>query len=156
MKQKIDLQEIFLENLIKNKSDEKQIKRINDKINLLIEIRKNNTNINLKKIEEIPKDKKIESKNNFNFSHGFSILKPKLFYEEIIKKNFIVFSMCYGSYLYFSKYSKFVISVDHIKDYRKLFIFTFCFLPLWISLYFSKLDFEIKQVENKLKGNKYD
>jgi hypothetical protein len=155
MRQKINLQEIFSENLIQNKSDENQIKRINDKINLLLEIRKNKTNSNMKKFEDITKIEKIENKNNFIFSFGLSNLNIKLFYEEIVKKNFFVFSLCYGSYL-FSKFSRFVISVDHINNYRKLFTFSFCFLPFGIILYFSKMDFDLKQIEYKLKGYKYE
>jgi len=152
MRNKINLEEIFSENLMQNKSDENQMKRITEKINLLIEIRKNNTNSLIKKFEfeEISKDEKKENKNNISFSNN---IKPKLFLEEIIKKNFFVFSFCYGSYLYFTKFSRFLLDVEHIVNYRKIFTFTFCFLPLGISLYFSKMDFDLKQLEIKIKGN---
>lgn len=118
--------------------------KIND--SKIIESIRNKINLNINEIEKFLNYKNIP--NNTKTSIKF-IKEKKIDYTDFMKveftKNLIVAASSAIIYVYFTKISDYMVKANSLKLFKPVFIFTFCLAPIGISLYNTKLDYEIKK-----------
>jgi hypothetical protein len=135
-------------------TDDNQLTRIKNKMDIIIASKKikifeSYTDI-YKKKQKILNDEKEQLKNS-----NKQIINEKERNEFILqefKRNTGIGIIGLFTYMYFDKFSNFLRNTNSIKNYRQLFIFNFCFMPLIIGVYFSKLNYDNKCYE--IKKNK--
>lgn len=141
-----DLLSIFnIKNSLEIK-DEEQLKRIRKKMDLLIDSKK----LNFLFISE--NKNKQEEISNIKLKNIPDKILNEIYYKEVIMKNAALALISLGAYFYFDKYTNFLNKVNSIYYYKKLFLATFCFVPIMLSYNFSKMNYEYKIIEMRL-GN---
>ena len=139
-----DLIKIFnLKNTLEIK-DEEQLKRIRKKMDLLI---------NSKKLNFLSMDENINKGNeisNIKLKNISNSIKNEIYYREVVMKNAVLVFISVGAYLYFDKFTNFLNKANSIYYYKKAFLFTFCFVPIFLNYSFSKMNYEYKLLEIRL------
>jgi hypothetical protein len=123
--------------------DSGQLKRIEQKLMLLYELKHGILDKTINDIElNFRGDVKTfykENKKSFLQSLDNRNINMEL------KNNIIVGMISLSSYLYFTKISKMFNSVHSIALFRPIFLFTFCGAPILISFYFSYLNLNLNE-----------
>jgi hypothetical protein len=142
-----DLLKIFnLKNSLEIK-DPDQLKRIRKKLDFLI---------NSKKLHYLLRNsnKKIINNNKIKLKKIPKDIINEIYYKEIVMKNLMIFLVSLTAYFYFSKYTDALSRVNSIYHYKKIFVVTFCFIPVLLNYKFSVMNYEYKILQMQL--GKYD
>jgi len=127
--------------------DEQQLFRVRKKIDILINSKKLDflfvTNENKHKTA-------AAGLSNIKFKNIPKSLMNELYYKEVVIKNAAFGFISFATYLFFDKYSNYLHQVNSIYYYKKLFLLTYCFVPILLNFAFSKMNYEYRLLELKL------
>jgi len=127
--------------------DDKQLKRVKNKMDYLI---------NSKKMDFlfITKNNKNQDDNSkMKFKNLSNEVLNEIYYSEVIIKNAILSVISLGAYSYFNRFTDFLNIVNSVYYYKKLFLITFCVLPILLNFKFSKMNYEFKILELSLRND---
>jgi hypothetical protein len=116
--------------------------KIND--SKILESIRNKIDINQNDIERYLNYKNMPSTGNTNTSTKEKKINNTDFMKVELTKNSIVIASSALLYIYFTRISDYMIKANSLKIFKPVFLFTFCLAPIGISLYNTKLDYEIK------------
>lgn len=108
-----------------------------------------NLNCN-RKVKEL--NKHIFTNNNFSNKYEFdNLITPiderRKFIMSEINKNLYAFLFSLSSLIYFTKISNYLFKINSIVIFKPIFLLTFCCAPLAITLYDSKINWELFKLE---------
>lgn len=108
-----------------------------------------NLNCN-RKVKEL--NEHIFTNNNFSNKYEFdNLITPiderRKFIMSEINKNLYAFLFSLSSLIYFTKISNYLFKINSIVIFKPIFLLTFCGAPLAITLYDSKINWELFKLE---------